>query len=210
MEGARGLMPSLPQGPEPSYVNVGVADRGHIHVQGRAGSVHARLEDGAGRLHAGVEGLAQRVADVQGLEGVIQRIIEVGAGGVVRVQFVGRPQGQPGQDGQVAGGLVDLHQRALAHDQRLGRRGLTAAPITPAQELGPAGPAVEGQRSLASVPPLPRQQDLLVVAVAGRVGCAVHIGQGFGMAEIAGLADGQVEGHGRVRLPVVGDAKPGV
>jgi hypothetical protein len=60
-----------------------------------------------------------------------------------------------------------------------------------------------------SVLPPGRQQYLLVVAVAGGVGSAVHIGQELGMAEIASLTQGQVEGDRDGWVPGTGHLELG-
>jgi hypothetical protein len=54
-----------------------------------------------------------------------------------------------------------------------------------------------------------RKRDFLMMAVAGGVGVAIYVGQSFRMAEIAGLADGQVQGYRRIRFPAKRDLKPG-
>jgi len=47
------------------------------------------------------------------------------------------------------------------------------------------------------------------MTVTGSIGQAINVGQGFGVAEIACLANRKVQGNGRVNVPVGGDLKLG-
>jgi hypothetical protein len=52
-----------------------------------------------------------------------------------------------------------------------------------------------------------RQQYLLVMSVAGSIGHTVNVSQGFGVAEIACLANQKVQGDREGNVPIGGDLK---
>src|SRR5215216_7084488 len=67
-----------------------------------------------------------------------------------------------------------------------------------------ASPAVQRELMGASIVPLGRQRNLLMMAIAGSVWLAIYIGQSLRMAEVAGSAQGKVKGHRNILTPIVG------
>src|SRR5688500_2446896 len=55
-----------------------------------------------------------------------------------------------------------------------------------------------------SVMPFGGQLNFLMMTITGPIRLAVHIGQGLGMTEVAGSAQGKVKGHRSLLVPIVG------
>ncbi len=201
VEGARGFAAGLVEGPQPGHVDVGVAGGGHGHIQRRAGIGSGAVQRHQRRDDAFVEALSERLADVEDLERGVEAIEQPNPDGVVGVKDPGRCQGHARRGDELAGGLVDLHDRAGAHD---GARHRAGVPV-----VAQASPALQDQLVRPAVGPLRAQQHLLVVAVARGVGQAVHNHQRLGMAEVARVAQRQVEGDGLAGVPIGGNLEGG-
>ena len=117
---------------------------------------------------------------------------------LVVIQLLNDPHRHARRGEEIARRLVDLHNHAFAHEELAGQRAKFAAE---------PGPAVECKAMRCPVAPLLGQQNLLVVAIAGRIGLAIDVGQGFRMAEFAGFALRQIERHRRVMRPLGGYGK---
>jgi len=198
VEGAPGLTPGLAQRPQPGDIKVGMPRADDVHVQRRAGLSHARPEQIKCSGHAGVERLARRFAQVKRPEGGIKGIEQAIAGRVVRLVQPGRAQRHAGQGYKIARGLVDQRQGRGSH-VRLGR--LVGLQI--------ARPAMQSQNVFPAVAPRRRQDDLLVVAIAGGKRLAINVGQSFGMAEAAGHAQRQEQRRRSLRRPPGRDTETG-
>jgi len=96
-------------------------------------------------------------------------------------QTVSHAQSDASRGHQVTGGPIDLHEGAGTHKE-------LRAWFASSQPVAQASPAVQSQPVTLPIVPVGGQQNLLVIAVAGGVGNSINVGQGFGMAEIAGLA----------------------
>ena len=86
VEGAPGLAPGLAQRPQPGHVDVGVAGGDDAHVERRPGLGDAGAQRGVRGRDAGVEGVAERLAGVEDLEGLVERVEQVALGRLVGVE----------------------------------------------------------------------------------------------------------------------------
>ena len=134
-KGAGGLAPGLADGPQPGYVQVGVSHGDDVHRQGRPCRRQALIEGPLCNLDAIVEGVSEGLAEVQLAKRVVQRVQQARAGGIVLVQFPEHAQGYAGRGDEIAGGLVNLYDFRLAHQDRF---------------VPDAEPAVQGQDVLSA------------------------------------------------------------
>ena len=200
VEGALRFAAGLADCPQPGHIDVGMACGVDDGIQRRPRFFEARLESLHGRLDTGIKGLvAQRGARVEQVEGVIQCVEQVMFGGLILVEIIGRIQRGARQRDEVPRGLVDLHHGALAHVQF----GEEVAALHAAQ----ARPAVQGQDVFLTIAPFGLDKKFLVMTVAGGVGDAVHVGQRFGVREIARFAQRQIERDGLGGVHVLGHEK---
>ena len=150
---------------------------------------------------APVEALPERLAGVEDLERGVEGVEQPNPDRVIAIKDFGRSQGDARADDEIAGRLVDLHDGAGAHD---GAGDGAGVPV-----VAQACPALQHKLVRLAIRPLRTQQNLLVVAVTGGVGNAVHGDQRFGVAEVTRIAQGQVKSDGVVGVPIGGNLETG-
>jgi len=145
-----------------------MAGGNNAHILGRASLFNTCGQRRVRLGHTVVEAIANRLADIQVLERLVQRVEQVTLGRFVLVQVVRDTQRHAGGGDKIAGGLVDLHHVAGAHEE-LGV-GITPAPAPTTR------PAVQRQQVCLAIPPLVRQEKFLVMAIGGGVRRPVDVG----------------------------------
>ena len=147
-----------------------------------------------GRGHGIIEVIADWLAQIEHLERGIERVEQPSVCRFLFIDHLDNAQRHPRRRQKITSWLVNLHHRALMHQQLRARLQMGKAEQT--------SPAVEFEAMFRTVAPAGRQLDLLVVAVTGGIGFAVDVGEGLRVAEVATLAEGQVERDCRVGRPV--------
>ena len=219
------LAPGLAQRPKPGHVNVGVSNGSDVHVQRSARLGNVLPQGLMGGRHTGVKTFTERLASVQRFERLVQGSVQVTPRWLVFVQMIGHAQRHPGQGDEVARGLINLHQRAFAHQQPgVSVIAQTARPTMQGQQmrsavedgywilgigacLPPRACPEQGRRVGGDWGGAMRQHYLLVMPVAGSKGHAINVGQALGVAEIASFSHREVQGNGGINVPVGGDLK---